>query len=730
MAKGQDYVIRLQAENEQLKRKLVETRAKMRQHNSATKKIGKQVASNMAMLFGAGVIANVAASSIRKIAELEFAMDKVAAVSRASAEEVEMLTKNAKDLGARSQFTAIQIAQLQETLARLGYSTETITDMTDSARKLAQVSDSELAASADVLGKTLNAFNLTGEDSARVANTMAESFSMSALNLEQFGVGMSYAATAGKNAGFTLEEVTAMMGSLVDAGIEGSKAGTALRDIFSDLSVKGITLEEAFAEINGATDKNAKSFQLFGKTSMNAAVILAENTEKVNKLTNAFNDSNIELDNQVKIMEDNLLTDWKLFTSAIDGFIQKGGALNNFFRSFVQGSTDIVNALNNMNQEPVNEYFESLKNGGSTVEELKAKMGALEATVTANGRAATKQKEAIKGQVDAINEGLTKYQDYQRTLESANDILKEENITVKSLSQTLNQLKTDLEGVNIRTRGGRDAKIEYRNALVQQIDATVLAIDLLKQEKEEIDDVTINTNNATTATNRFIEAIEKMKGISSGSLTSASTPNSLHENPLQKQQIQFEESLEDRLKRLREVAQANGVGFTAENQELIERLDMQLKEMQSIVENGLANSITAFADGLGRGNLNNAFSGLFDVIGSGLQTLGKSLITFGVSMEAFKKAIKNPVVAIAAGAAAVAAGAAVKNAASNMASISSGGAGGGSGGTSRGGGSGGTTLGGFQSQNIQVEIQGKLTAETGMIVAELDNFRTRDVRRR
>jgi hypothetical protein len=601
MGKSQDYIIRLQAENHRLKQKFAETQGTARKFTTSMATMGKQAAGSLGLFFGVGALAMGISSSIRKIADFEFQMDKVAAVSRASAEEVKALKDNALALGASTKFTATEIGKMQEEIARLGFTSSQIVDTTDSIRKLATVADTELGEAAKVMVKTLNAFNLSAKESERVANVMAESFSMSALDMEGFGTAMAYAGTAGKTFGLNIEQVTAMIGTLIDSGIQAQKAGSGLRDIFADLATKGITLKEAYDQVNKSANKSVTANELVGKTSMNQLIILAEQQEKTERLTEAFSDQTKEMNAQVDVMEDNLLTDWALFTSAIDGLVQKGGALNDFFRDAVQGMTDLVTAINEGNWEKLlgSQLIMPLPN--VFVDWIKS--------------------------FDELDEAMQ--------------------------MDAPQQLDTGLKFIT----------------------------DALKKTKEEV----VQTTNA-------IKSLGELTSKGIGSLGGISAQPMV---------------LKDGMKEI-------GGELNAEAQ-------LQMDTFNGIMKSGVIDGLGAFADGLATGGLQGAFQGLFQVIGGGLQTLGKSLIAFGFSMEAFKKAFTNPIAAIAAGAAAIAAGAFVKNAASNLSSSVGGG-----GGASYSGGGGGSASISQQS----ITINGELKATVGMkeLSFSLENFRARDGR--
>ena len=74
---------------------------------------------------------------------------------------------------------------------------------------------------------------------------------------------------------------------LADSGMEGSKMGTQLKIIYSKLAKSGLTWDEAMGKIQGSTNKIATASKLFGENAFNAAIILSENTVKLDKYSEA-----------------------------------------------------------------------------------------------------------------------------------------------------------------------------------------------------------------------------------------------------------------------------------------------------------------------------------------------------------------------------------------------------------------------------------------------------------
>lgn len=204
-------------------------------------------------------------------------------LSDATNPQLERLTQLSKDLGATTKFTASEVSDLQTEFAKLGFSVEQIENATEATLQLAAATNTELAQAASVAGGTINAFGLSAEETQRVVDVMAKSFSSSALDMEKFSETMKNAAPIAKATGVSFELATAAAGKLADANISGSKAGTDLKKIFSELVKDGKPLEESLSDIakemdaaESKADKLAIAEKLVGDRAKGALLILVE----------------------------------------------------------------------------------------------------------------------------------------------------------------------------------------------------------------------------------------------------------------------------------------------------------------------------------------------------------------------------------------------------------------------------------------------------------------------
>lgn len=344
----QAVVVRLQADHLKLKRDLARATRELRRHEAQNKRIMRNIQSQVTSAFGAFTAISLAGGAISSIANFEMQMSKLSAVSGATGQDLKDLKNNALELGAKSKYTATQIGEMQEALARLGFEKDQILASTDAVRKLATVADSEMSAAAETMAGTLNSFNLEATESERIANVMAESFAASALNLEKYTVATANSGAIANTFGITVEQNTARISKLVDANIDASKAGTDLRKIYLELNKAGIDYDEAMQMILSSSDQAGTAQELFGDRAAAAAVILANQRDEVDLLTRAYSDNKTELDSMVEIMEDNLLTDWDKFKSAIDGVVQSGGGVTEGLRAIIQSFTWLINNAENI----------------------------------------------------------------------------------------------------------------------------------------------------------------------------------------------------------------------------------------------------------------------------------------------------------------------------------------------------------------------------------------------
>jgi TP901 family phage tail tape measure protein len=306
-----------------------------------------------------GLVNKAVSNAIKGFKDFEFQMARVKAISGANNEEFNKLKKTALELGRTTFFTANQVAELQTNFSKLGFTTREILLAQEATLGLATVTGVDLGRAAEVAGAAVRSFNLDASDTARVVDIMNLSFASSALDLEKFQTSMSKVGPIAAGMNIPLETTTAIMGTLTDAGIEASIAGTSLRNIFlqmgdptSDLSKHlGFTvknshdLHKALAVLNNTAPEVRRN--LVNIRQVAALNVMAVGAEKVERLDNAFGDAIGTTEEMSDMMKDTLQGSIFELLSAVEGlsialFEELVGT---GLKEGTQGLTEMINKL-------------------------------------------------------------------------------------------------------------------------------------------------------------------------------------------------------------------------------------------------------------------------------------------------------------------------------------------------------------------------------------------------
>ncbi|GMR65815.1 phage tail tape measure protein [Bacillus sp. MN7755] len=176
---------------------------------------------------GATTLGYALGKTITTAADFESAMSRVAALSGASDAELKKLTQTARDLGASTSFSASQAAEGMQYLAMAGFKTNDVIVAMPGLLDLAASGQMDLGAAADITSNIMSGFGIAAQDAGRVADVLAKASTNANTDVAQLGEAMVYLAPVSKSLGWSLEEATAAVMAMSDAGIQGAQAGAA-----------------------------------------------------------------------------------------------------------------------------------------------------------------------------------------------------------------------------------------------------------------------------------------------------------------------------------------------------------------------------------------------------------------------------------------------------------------------------------------------------------------------
>jgi hypothetical protein len=303
---------------------------------------------NMLGVFGVGMGIGAVVSQLKQMFDIftkfEQSISKLTAIAGANTSEIRKMEQQARELGKTTRYTASEVVDAQTELSKLGFTVKEITDITPGVLNLATATGEAIGRAATVAGETMRGFGLASTEATRVMDIMAKSFNTTALDIEKYSTGMSNAQVAAKVYGLSLEKTTAMLGILVNTGVDASKAGTDLRSILTDLAVKGITLEQAFEAVNKSSNKVATAYKLVGERAYSSLITLAEQGNTLEQLTQQYSNANGEIGKMAELMGDNTIRKITRMKSAWEGFILSIENGNGFISKAIGTIVDFTSA--------------------------------------------------------------------------------------------------------------------------------------------------------------------------------------------------------------------------------------------------------------------------------------------------------------------------------------------------------------------------------------------------
>ncbi len=287
------------------------------------------VAVAIASLFGISLFSG----AVKSAAEFEQALSRVKAATGGSAEEMERLKKAAEDAGSNTNYTSTQAANALENLAKAGLSAADAIEALPAVLALAEAGDVDLATSAEYVTKAVMGMGLAFSDAGRVADVLAKGANASNTSVKGLAEALSYAAPTAHSLGLSLESTVAIIGKFADAGIDASRAGTALNSIMSqfsdpaskfktELAALGITttnFDKALRQLAAAGGSGSKAINSVGMEAGPALkALLNQGMPALDELKKKLDNAAGSAAETAKVMDDNLRGSLSGLSSAWD----------------------------------------------------------------------------------------------------------------------------------------------------------------------------------------------------------------------------------------------------------------------------------------------------------------------------------------------------------------------------------------------------------------------------
>lgn len=280
---------------------------------------GTMKSAGQALMPVTGALTAAGAASVSMATNFEDAMSQAAGALNIPTDQMGELRDLAIQVGQDTIFSATEAGNAITELAKGGLTEADIkAGALQTTMDLAASSGMDLGSAANIVVQAMGAFGLSADQSAEAANALAGAAAASSTDVEPLTQGLSQCSAQANNAGWSIQETTAVLGKFADAGITGSDAGTSLKTMLQRLAAPtdeaagkiealGIQTRDSSGNLLGASDmaeelqnklgglsaaeRDAALQTIFGSDATRAATVMMNSGEEgLQKYISATND--------------------------------------------------------------------------------------------------------------------------------------------------------------------------------------------------------------------------------------------------------------------------------------------------------------------------------------------------------------------------------------------------------------------------------------------------------
>lgn len=251
-----EALILLRADGTQLSADMKKQRDEI---EKSLKKVGEDLKSvGSAMTVGLTVpIIGFGTAATKSFMDFESGMNRVRAAFDPTEAQFKDLEAAAQEWGAKTKFSSAEAAEGLAELGKAGFTSAQAIGALPAVLELATVSGMSLADAATLTADTIKQFNLTVADAAHVNDVLVKAAQSSTIDVQQLGESFKYAGPVAAGFGMTIEDTAAILAAFGNSGIKAEMAGTALRNILTDLATPTKGMRDGMEQLGIETLRSA-----------------------------------------------------------------------------------------------------------------------------------------------------------------------------------------------------------------------------------------------------------------------------------------------------------------------------------------------------------------------------------------------------------------------------------------------------------------------------------------
>lgn len=202
--------------------------------------------------------------SVSKFAEFDQTVRRTLVMADEGASKYGQLSRAIFDVATSTSAAPDSIAQMSTELSRAGFTVDETTKLLGPLVKAAEVTGTEFELMSEVATESLRAFKIPTEEAGYAIDILAKGANASNTDIRGLGESLSYSASTAYAVGVPMQDLVATIGLLANAGVKGSRSGTALAYGLNRLVTAAQGADIQTLGLTAATDRQVEAFRALG----------------------------------------------------------------------------------------------------------------------------------------------------------------------------------------------------------------------------------------------------------------------------------------------------------------------------------------------------------------------------------------------------------------------------------------------------------------------------------
>ena len=252
--------------------------------------------------------------SIDSANEFEDSLNNLAALTGLQGNDLQWLSERAKQFSVETTKSGIRIRQSAKEILdaytimgsqrpELLKGKEALSAVTEQAIILSEAGKIKLEPAVAALANTMNQFNLSGDEAARVVNVIAAGSKVGAADIDYVSTAIEKAGTTANLMGISVEQTVGAIETVGPKFAEATTAGNSLDKVLLKMAEKQIGYKDGVFDMSLALDQLAVMFDqgtsassIFGVEHAKMAEVLVQGREDFRRYTNEVTGTNIAVE--------------------------------------------------------------------------------------------------------------------------------------------------------------------------------------------------------------------------------------------------------------------------------------------------------------------------------------------------------------------------------------------------------------------------------------------------